>query len=114
MDELWCWNTDMTYTGPERRRHERPSPLADLFVEIDQTIFAVTNCSYGGIVVTNYFGDRKPGAIFPIDAVGQDPEDLEHVTIKARVVRRDDKAAILGLAFLDLDADAYRVLSQAL
>lgn len=101
----------MSDENDERREYSRyDSPY--LIVQIGGMDYSSVNWSYGGMMVTDYAGDLRAGALLDITRMGPVERKQESVSIKARVVRADPASGLLAISFLHIDQAAYDMLSS--
>ncbi|TCS64092.1 PilZ domain-containing protein [Varunaivibrio sulfuroxidans] len=105
-------------SGLEHRAHARvDTPF--IVVRIDGETYRTVNWSMGGMLIDGYGGRLTAGALFSVDAIGNDEKSLLSVHIRARVVRCEaDKVQPnkrhLAITYLDLDDSAYTLLGDVL
>lgn len=97
--------------GGDRRQQARQGDpyLVIRFAGHDYTS---VNWSFGGMLVSGYYGDMGPGALVTITAMAVGEEPAQAVTVSARAVRADRESGHLALNFLDIDTVAYGLLAR--
>lgn len=95
----------------ERRIHSRRDEPY-LVVSFNGHDYTSASWSFGGMLVSGYYGDLGLGALISIVSMAVGDEPAQAVKVHARVVRADSDSGHLAVTFLDIDAAAYGLLAR--